>query len=76
MALLARNKQVKINTREHYLEESNKMITKYIVTTPVKSRNKKGELKIKDESIYEGYSKVEVLKHLATMYKELGDASG
>lgn len=75
-ALLMKNTQVKINTKEYYSEVSNKMMTKYSVTTPIVKKNKKGELKMKDEPIYEGYSKVEVLKCLASLYKKLGDANG
>lgn len=45
------------------------MVTLYIVTTPKLKRNKKGNLYMKDESIYETYSKAQLIKFLYRIYK-------
>lgn len=48
------------------------MVTLYVVTTPKPRRNKEGELYMKDESIYETYSKAQLIKFLYRIYKEGG----
>lgn len=68
-ALLMLNIQVKINTKQIFIEEDKKMVTLYIVTTPKLKRNKKGNLYMKDESIYETYSKAQLIKFLYRIYK-------
>lgn len=72
MALLVKNIQVKLNTKQAYIEENNKMVTKYILTTPMERVSKSGELYMKDETIYETYSKSQLIKFLYRIYKEGG----
>ena len=72
MALLVKNIQVKLNTKQAYIEENNKMVTKYILTTPMERISKSGELYMKDETIYETYSKAQLIKFLYRTYKEGG----
>lgn len=48
------------------------MVTRYILTTPKPRRNKEGELYMKDESIYETYSKAKLIEFLYRIYKEGG----
>ena len=71
-ALLIKGMQIKINTQQIYIEEDKKMVTLYVVTTPKPRRNKEGELYMKDESIYETYSKAQLIKFLYRIYKEGG----
>ena len=73
---MLKGKKIKVNTKQYYSEKTGKMGTKYILTTSVLRRNRKGEKVVKDEELFNSYSKVEVLKYLAGLYKELGDASG
>ena len=72
MALLVKNIQVKLNTKQAYIEENNKMVTKYILTTQMERISKNGELYMKDETIYETYSKAQLIKFLYRAYKEGG----
>lgn len=48
------------------------MVTKYILTTPTERISKSGELYMKDETIYETYSKAQLIKFLYRAYKEGG----
>lgn len=48
------------------------MVTKYILTTPMERASKSGELYMKDETIYETYSKAQLIKFLYRVYKEGG----
>ena len=72
IALLAKNIQVKVNTKQAYIEENNKMVTKYILTTPKQRISKDGNPYMKDESIYETYSKAQLIKFLHGIYKKGG----
>lgn len=64
MALKTKGYIYKVNQEQFYIEEKNRVCTKYILyeTTP-----KQGE---------KFYSKIEMLKHLAKLYKEVGALSG
>jgi hypothetical protein len=64
MALKVKGRIIKINTSQFYIEDKDKVITKYIV---YETRPKDGE---------EIYGKVNVLKYLVSLYKELGESSG
>lgn len=71
LTLLQKNIEMRINTNEFYSKETNKMSTKYTVTTP---KEVKGGTKY--EKVYEGYSQIGVLKYLADTYKNVGGANG
>jgi len=71
LALLQKDIKMSINTKQFYSEKNNKMATKYSIVTP-----QKVEKKIKNVTVYEGYSKIGVLKYLADMYKNVGGTSG
>ncbi|MFT8350047.1 hypothetical protein [Clostridium saccharoperbutylacetonicum] len=64
MALKVKGRIIKINTSQFYLEDKDKVITKYIV---YETHPKEGE---------EIYGKVNVLKYLVDLYKEIGESSG
>jgi hypothetical protein len=64
MALKIKGRIIKINTSQFYLEDKDKVITKYIV---YETQPKDGE---------EIYGKVNVLKYLVDLYKEIGESSG
>lgn len=71
LALLQKDIKMSINTKQFYSEKNNKMATKYSIVTP-----QKVEKKIKNVTVYEGYSKIGVLKYLADTYKNVGGTSG
>ena len=71
LALLQKNIEMRINTKQFYSEKNNKMATKYSITTPQKVKKK-----IKNVTVYEGYSKIGVLKYLADTYKNVGGVNG
>lgn len=67
-ALLQLGKRVKINTRQFYSEEQDRMITMYIVILPEWSKEK---LKMVDRELMKTCSTVEVVKFLAEMLEGL-----
>lgn len=69
------DKVIKLSTSQFYSEEENKMFTKYTLTTPEAKKNKKGEIKVKDEEIFSSYSKVAILKKLASIFRNRGDTA-
>jgi capsular polysaccharide biosynthesis protein len=64
MALKVKGRVIKINTSQFYIEDKDKVITKYIV---YETNPKDGE---------DIYGKVNVLKYLVKLYRELGESSG
>ena len=63
-ALLCKGVRVKINQFQSYSEESKRMITKYVLTTP----QQQGE-KVKDEKLLESYRLSEVVQKLAELLR-------
>lgn len=71
-ALLQCGYVVKINTRQFYSEEQNRMITMYEVLHPEWVKNKKEELVKRDIQIMKPTaSQIDVVKILAKKYEEL-----
>lgn len=63
-ALLMQGRKVKINQMQAYSSKAEKMITKYVV---IESRELKG--RIKNKTLLETYSMVDVVKLLASLYR-------
>ncbi|GAA0684763.1 hypothetical protein [Clostridium cadaveris] len=64
VALRQKGYVIKLNTTQYYSEEKEKIITKYILW---ESHPKEGETY---------YSKIDILKRLIEIYKEVGGADG
>lgn len=67
-ALLQLGKRVKINTRQFYSEDQDRMVTMYLVVLPEWSKEK---LKMVDRELLKTCSTVEVVKFLAEMLEGL-----
>lgn len=63
-AFKAKGYVIKIDTQQYFSEEREKIVTKYILW---ETHPKEGE-------VY--YSKIDLLKRLAELYKKVGDSSG
>jgi len=68
-AIIASGFIVAMNTQQFYSKEQNRLITVYIVCTPILTRNKHGEWKNKDYQIIRSASAVDVLFCLQDIYK-------
>lgn len=63
-ALLMQGRKIKINQMQAYSPKAEKMITKYVVI-----ENKEVKGKIKNKTLLETYSIVDVVKLLASLYR-------
>lgn len=66
-----KGKNVKIESKTYFSENSNKYITKYSVYERLKYKNKYGEEKEKWLEINNCYGKTNLLKYLVTYYRKI-----
>lgn len=67
-AILTKGLVVKMNTTQFYSADQNRMITMYILSTPVMERNKYGKWRIKDYDILRTASAVDIVKCLQEIW--------
>ena len=65
-------KTVLINRKQVWIKESNKVVTKYIVTEPKEQWSEKwGKMIVKHIKLKSTYSQVDLIKFLADLLKEV-----
>lgn len=65
-------KTVLINRKQVWIKESNKVVTKYIVTEPKEQWSEKwGKMIVKQIKLKSTYSQVDLIKFLADLLKEV-----
>lgn len=69
-AILQTRLVIKISTNQFYSEEQGRMITIWILSTPVLQQDKHGEWKTKDYEILRSASVVEIVKCLTKIWEE------
>lgn len=72
MGILSLEGKVKVNTRQFFSEENERVLTCYMVTTPKWSEKKR---RMTDQEVLKTCSAVEVVKFLAKMLEELQNGS-
>lgn len=70
-AILSTGLVIKIGTTQFYSPEQQRMITMYILSTPVFTKNKKGEWKDKDYEILRTASQIDVVNCLNDIWKQV-----
>lgn len=68
-ALVHKGVHVSINQYQHYSDKAERMVTKFVITTP---RFVEAEKKIKNVTICESYQMIDVVKKLAGLLKDDG----
>ena len=68
-ALMYSGDIVKINTKQYYSKDKERMINCYIVTKAFPTKCKDGTIKNKDKQIFMAYSALDVVKFLSERYK-------
>lgn len=68
-AILSAELVIKIGTTQFYSPEQQRMITMYILSTPIFTKNKNGEWKIKDYEILRTASQIDVVNCLNDIWK-------
>lgn len=69
-AILETGLIIKFSTNQFYSTEQRRMITMWILSTPVLQQNKYGEWKIKDYEILRSASGIEIVKCLQEIWEE------
>lgn len=70
-AILSTGLVVKIGTNQFHSPEQQRMITMYIISTPVSAQNKKSEWKDKDYEILRTASQIDVVNCLNDIWKQV-----
>lgn len=70
-AILHTGLVVKVGTTQFYSAEQQRMITIYILSTPVFQRNRNGEWRDKDYQILRSASVIEIVQCLNEIYQQL-----
>lgn len=76
LGIKQKGKNVKLESKTYFSENSNKYITKYLIYERIKYKNKYGEEKEKWLEINNCYGKGNLLKYLVTYYRKIeGEAN-
>lgn len=70
-AILSTGLVIKIGTTQFYSPEQQRMITMYILSTPIFTKNKNGEWKTKDYEILRSASQIDVVNCLNDIWKQV-----
>lgn len=70
-AILSTGLVIKIGTTQFYSPEQQRMITMYILSTPVFTQNKNGKWKTKDYEILRTASQIDVVNCLNDIWKQV-----
>lgn len=69
LAILQTGLVIKINTRQFFSQDQNRMITIFVLSTPVTYINTYGKCKLKDFEILSSASGIEIVKCLNDIYR-------
>ena len=70
-ALLHVNVVIKVDSKQWYSKEQNRLINQYSIVTPVMAKDKRGNWKEREYEVLKTHSPVEVVQCLADIYKAL-----
>lgn len=70
-AILQKGLVIKLNTSQFHSTDQNRMITMYMLSTPVTQRNKDGEWRIKDYEILRTASTIDTVKCLQGIWEAM-----
>lgn len=71
-AIIRKGLIIKLNTRQFYSEEQNRLITVYMLNTPIYHKTSKGEWKYVDYEIISTCSIIEIVQCMLDILKEVG----